>query len=195
MTAEQIAEALGLLMLPAYEGGSEYYKPSRDGKTRVISVPESEFDAWLEAENKKPDKKLYKLVANYLTTDIRGLLSGELFIETNFKITAENFAEFIKMIYKNEISSKVAKMVLAEMFNTGVDPSSIVDENNWRQMSDDSELEKIIKEIIAKNPKAVEDYKSGKQNAAQFLAGQVMAKTRGTAKPDKVQKLLSELLN
>ena len=86
-------------------------------------------------------------------------------------------------------------MVLADMINTGVDPSSIVDENNWRQMSDDSELEKIIKEIIAKNPKAVEDYKSGKQNAAQFLAGQVMAKTRGTAKPDKVQKLLSELLN
>ena len=54
--------------------------------------------------------------------------------------------------------------------------------------------EKIIKEIILKNPKAVEDYKAGKQNSLQFLAGQVMAKTRGTAKPDKVQELLKKLL-
>jgi len=156
----------------------------------------SEFEEWTEEEEKgEAHKKAAKLVANYLISDIQGLLLGKEFIETEFKITPENFSEFIKMIYKNEISSKTAKMVLADMINTGVDPSSIVDENNWRQMSDDSELEKIIKEIIAKNPKAVEDYKSGKQNAAQFLAGQVMAKTRGTAKPDKVQKLLSELLN
>jgi hypothetical protein len=49
------------------------------------------------------------------------------------------------MIYKNEISSKVAKMVLSDMFNTGSDPADIVKENNWKQMSDDSELEKVIK--------------------------------------------------
>ena len=164
---------------------SEYYE-------KVVS----EFEEWTEEEEKgEAHKKAAKLVANYLISDIQGLLSGKEFVETEFKITPENFAEFIKMIYKNEISSKVAKMVLADMLNTGADPSTIVDENNWRQMSDDSELEKIIKEVIEKNPKAVEDYKAGKQNAAQFLAGQVMAKTRGTAKPDKVQELLSELLN
>jgi len=156
----------------------------------------SEFEEWTEEqENDKAHKKAAKLVANYLITDILGLLSGAQFVEADFKITAENFAEFIKMIYRDEVSSKTAKMVLAEMFNTGGDPSSIVDENNWRQMSDDSELEKIIKEVIEKNPNAVEDYKSGKQNSLQFLAGQVMKETRGTAKPDKVQKLLLELLN
>ena len=62
-------------------------------------------------------------------------------------------------------------------------------------MSDNSELEKIIKEIIEKNPKAVEDYKSGKQNSLQFLAGQVMAKTRGTANPATVQELLKKILS
>jgi aspartyl-tRNA(Asn)/glutamyl-tRNA(Gln) amidotransferase subunit B len=155
----------------------------------------SEFDAWLEAEgdkNNEGKKKLSKLVANYLISDIKGLLGEKEFVETEFKITPENFAEFIKMIYKNEISSKVAKMVLAEMFNTGGDPSSIVDENNWRQMSDDGELENIVKEIISKNPKAAEDFKAGKQNALQFLAGQVMARTRGTARPDKVHELLKK---
>jgi aspartyl-tRNA(Asn)/glutamyl-tRNA(Gln) amidotransferase subunit B len=162
---------------------SEYYE-------KVVS----EFKEWLDTEGIKGGEKLYKLVANYLISDVQGLLQGKEFIETEFKITPENFAEFIKMIYKNEISSKVAKMVLAEMSNTGVDPSNIVDDNNWRQMSDDSELEKIIKDVMAKNPKAVADYKAGKQNSLQFLAGQVMAATRGTAKPDKVQELLKKLI-
>jgi aspartyl-tRNA(Asn)/glutamyl-tRNA(Gln) amidotransferase subunit B len=48
--------------------------------------------------------------------------------------------------------------------------------------------------VILKNPKAVEDYKKGKSASLQFLAGQVMAVTRGTAKPDKVQELLKKLI-
>ena len=85
-------------------------------------------------------------------------------------------------------------MVLIEMCNTGVDPSTIVDENNWRQVSDDAELEKIIQGVMEKNPKAVQDYKMGKQNALQFLSGQVMAATRGTFSPQKVQEILKKLL-
>jgi aspartyl-tRNA(Asn)/glutamyl-tRNA(Gln) amidotransferase subunit B len=163
---------------------SEYYE-------KVVS----EFEEWtIEEEKGEAHKKVSKMVANYLISDIQGLLAGKTFIETEFKITPENFAEFIKMIYKGEISSKIAKMVIVDMFNTGGDPSAIVDENNWGQMSDDGELEKVVKEVISKNPKAVEDYKKGKQNSLQFLAGQVMAVTRGTAKPDKVQELLKSLL-
>ncbi len=155
----------------------------------------SEFEEWtIEEEKGEAHKKVSRLIANYLISDAQGLLAGKEFVEAEFKITPENFAEFIKMIYKGEISSKVAKMVLGNMFNTGADPSSVVDENNWRQMSDDSELEKIMKEVIAKNPKPVEDYMAGKQNALQFLAGQVMAATRGTAKPEKVQELLKKML-
>ncbi len=169
---------------------SEYYE-------KVVS----EFEEWTEEqEDKKSHEKVSKLIANYLISDIQGLLKGKDFSAEGgpapgWKITAENFAEFIKMIYKDEISSKVAKMVLSEMFNTGDDPSNIVDANNWRQMSDDSQLENIIKEIIVKNPKAVEDYKGGKQNSLQFMAGQVMKETRGTAKPETVIELLKKLLN
>ena len=162
---------------------SEYYE-------KVVS----EFDEWLKTEGVKDPEKLHRLVANYLISDVQGLLAGKAFIETEFKITPENFAEFIKMIYKGEISSKIAKMVLLDMFNTGVDPSNIVEENNLGQMTNEGEIEKIIKDVISQNPKAVEDYKSGKGNALQFLAGKVMAATRGTAKPDKVQELLKKLL-
>ena len=154
----------------------------------------SEFDAWLEAEGGESKAKLCKLVANYLISDVQGLLAGKEFIESEFKITPENFAEFVKMIYKNEISSKVAKSVIVEMFNTGVDPSSFVDDNNLRQMSDNLELEKIVKEVVMKNIKAAEDYRAGKLNSLQFLAGQVMKETRGTAKPKTVQEILKKIL-
>jgi aspartyl-tRNA(Asn)/glutamyl-tRNA(Gln) amidotransferase subunit B len=162
---------------------SEYYE-------KVVS----EFKEWLSVEKITDSDKLYKLVANYLISDVQGLMGGKEFIEAEFKITAENFAEFVKMIYKGEISSKVAKMVIVEMFNKGSDPSDIVKENNWGQMSDDSELEKIIMQIIEKNPKVVADYKAGKQNSLQFLMGQVMKETRGTAKPETVQELLKKVL-
>jgi aspartyl-tRNA(Asn)/glutamyl-tRNA(Gln) amidotransferase subunit B len=163
---------------------SEYYE-------KVVS----EFKAWLNVEKIKDSDKLYKLVANYLISDIKGLLNGEEFSAAeDWKISPENFAEFVKMIYKGEISSKVAKMVVVEMFNKGTDPSDIVKENNWGQMSNDSELEKIIMGIIEKNPKVVADYKAGKQNSLQFLMGQVMKETRGTAKPETVIELLKKLL-
>ena len=81
------------------------------------------------------------------------------------------------------------------MFKTGADPSHIVEEKGLSQVGDEAELEKIIKEIISKNPKAVEDYKAGKQASLQFLVGQVMAATRGRAKPETAQQLLKQLLN
>jgi len=171
---------------------SEYYE-------KVVS----EFEEWTPEEEKgEAHRKVSRLIANYLISDIQGLLQGKEFGEfsaqggpaSGWRITPENFAEFIKMIYKDEISSKVAKMVLKDMFNTGSDPSNIIDENKWGQMKDDGEMENIVKEIILKNPKAVEDYKAGKQNVAQFLAGQVMAQTRGTANPEKVRELLKQML-
>ncbi len=140
------------------------------------------------------NEKVYGLIANYLITDVKGLLGNTEFVEEKFKITPENFAEFIAMIYQSEINSKTAKMLLLEMFNTGGDPSQIVEANNWGQMKDDGALEKVIAEVIAKNPKPVADYKAGNKNSLQFLAGQVMKETRGTANPTTVQEILKKLL-
>lgn len=173
------------------EASVEFFVDNKDLSEYFEKVV-SEFEEW--TPEKDDHKKVSKLMANYLISDVKGLLAEKQFVEADFRITPENFAEFVKMIYKSEISSKVAKMVLAEMFNTGVDPSTIVDENNWRQVSDDKELEKIITEVIAKNSNAVKDFKAGKQNALQFLAGQVMAASRGTANPEKTRELLKKLL-
>jgi len=161
----------------------------------------SEFKTWIKDVENRDNiyeevelVKLNKIASNYIISDVLGLMQGKQFIEKEFKITPENFAEFITMIYENEISSKIAKIVLPEMFKTGKDPSHIVEDKGLEQISDTGKLEQVIKMVIDSNPKSVVDYKAGKQNALQFLAGQVMRETKGAANPLKIQELLKKLL-
>jgi aspartyl-tRNA(Asn)/glutamyl-tRNA(Gln) amidotransferase subunit B len=139
--------------------------------------------------------RLIKIINNYLVTDLKGLLKGESVTNEKFLIDPENFAEFVTLIDDGKLSSKAAKAVLLEMFNTGKDPSNIIEEENLGQITDQAEVEKIIQETIKENFKAVEDYKKGKQNSFQFLIGQIMAKSRGKANPETVKELLKKLLN
>ena len=147
----------------------------------------SEILAWEANEQKE---KLIKLASNYLLSDLQGILKEKSASFDDILITPENFAELMKMIAKNEISSRVAKDVLKEMFGTGVDPTHIVGEKGLSQVSDEAQLEKIVGEIIKKNPQAVEDYKKGKGASLQFLLGQIMRQTRGAANPEIIRKLL-----
>jgi len=138
--------------------------------------------------------KLVKICANYIITDLQGLLKGKSVKDEDFLITPENFGEFVAMIYEGKISSKIAKQILEEMFLTGADPSSIVEKKGLSQISDEGMIEKIAKKIIQDNPQAVQDYKNGKQTALQFLVGQIMRETKGRANPQLAQTLLKKLL-
>ncbi|MBI2041819.1 MAG: Asp-tRNA(Asn)/Glu-tRNA(Gln) amidotransferase subunit GatB, partial [Candidatus Nealsonbacteria bacterium] len=137
---------------------------------------------------------LIKLTSNYLITDLQSLLKGKGVSGEDFFINPEHFAHFIILIHEGKISSKIAKMVLAEMFAKGLDPSHIIKEKGLTQITDESEIENIVKEVISQNPKPAEDFKNGKENALQFLVGQVMAKSHGKASPQAVrQALLTKL--
>jgi len=139
-------------------------------------------------------KDVLKLSTNYLITDLQGLLKGASVVGEDFLITPENFAEFITLIYKGEISSKAAKIVLGEMFGRGSDPSHIIQEQNLKQVSGESELKNIVRKVIEDNPKPVEDYGKGKENALQFLVGRAMSVTRGKANPEVVKEMLKKIL-
>ena len=138
--------------------------------------------------------KLIKLAANYLISDLQSLLGGMLVTDKAFKITPENFAEFVGLIKQGTISSKIAKTVLQEMFMTGGDPSNIIEAKGLAQITGKNEIEAAIQKVISRNPQAVEDYKKGKGNSLQFLIGQVMAETRGKASPGMTGDLLKTLL-
>ncbi len=158
----------------------------------------SELDDWVKINNKDISEvnkqKLYKLTANYLLTETQKHLFEKELTVKDIKITPENFAELIKIIYKGEINSSVAQVVLLEMFKQGTDPSHIIDEKKLAQTNNERELEKIAEQVIAENQKSVEDYKKGKENAVRFLMGQVMKVTQGKANPQLAMKILKDKL-
>ncbi len=141
--------------------------------------------------------KLIKLSSNYIITDLQGLLKNKDLEKKSLtgRVTPENFAQFITLIYEGKISSKIAKIVLSEMFRTGADPSHIIEEKGLIQITDEAEIEKIIEEVISKNPKAIEDFKKGKANAFQYLIGQIMAQSKGKASPQLVNEMLKRHLD
>ncbi len=156
----------------------------------------SEALNWAKIKNKKLTEKekldLISLASNYILSDLQGLLEGSSVSDEDFKITPENFAELIVLIFTGEISSKIAKKVLSEMYETGGDPSQIIEEKDLKQVKDTDKLKKIVDEVVKENEEAVFDLKEGKKEAKQYLIGQVMAKTRGKADPGKVNEIFEE---
>jgi len=155
----------------------------------------SELATWMKVKKISESQPLIKLTANYLITELKKLLAISQTEMGNCQISPENFAEFIAMIEQKEISSSAAQAVLKEMFETGADPSHIVETKELKQVSDEKELEKIIKQVINENPGPVKDFKSGKENALQFLIGKAMAASKGKANPQVVGEILRKKIS
>ena len=158
----------------------------------------SELRAWIEAHGdnwERQKHKLAKTTANWLINELFKHLKTDGSGLRNNKITPENFAEFICLIYQNKINSSAAQMILAQMYKQGGDPTQIMANLGLEQLDDKAALKKIIAEIILKNQAQVEQYKKGKTNVLQFFVGQAMAATKGKANPKIVREiLLNDLL-
>ena len=146
----------------------------------------------LEAGDKK---ELFNLSANYILGDFLGLLNEASAEVDDTRITAEDFAEWVGLIHQGVITSRAAKEVLKEMWATGKDPDLIIEEKNLIQIKDTDVIEQIASKIVAENPKAVEDYKKGKEASLQFLVGQVMKETCGKVNPTTISSILKNLIN
>ena len=133
-------------------------------------------------------------IANWILSELLGYLNKDNKEISQTLIKPEQLRSLVELIDKGTISGKIAKSVFKEMYETGKEPEKIVKEKGLVQITDKGELEKIIDEIIAANPKAVEQYKSGKKNTIGFFVGQVMKKTKGKANPKIVNEILTEKL-
>jgi aspartyl-tRNA(Asn)/glutamyl-tRNA(Gln) amidotransferase subunit B len=148
----------------------------------------------LKKMNKDEAKKeVGKIAKNYLFSEVLGMLNGGLVNET--KIDPLKFADFVILVYKKEISSKIAKIVIKEMFESGKDASVVIQEKQLSEISDEGEIEKVVDEVITENQPAVKEYKEGKTEVLQFLIGKVMAKTKGKASPDQANKTIKQKLD
>ncbi|HAG27677.1 TPA: Asp-tRNA(Asn)/Glu-tRNA(Gln) amidotransferase GatCAB subunit B [Patescibacteria group bacterium] len=139
--------------------------------------------------------RLIKAAANWCIQEFSALLNADLANPSDSKVSAENMAELVKLIDAGKISGSAAKQVFKKMYETGGEPDHIVEELGLSQVSDEGAIETAVDEIIAANPKAVEDYKAGQQKSFGFLVGQVMAAMKGKANPQVVNEILKEKLS
>ncbi len=135
-----------------------------------------------------------KTAANWVMGDLMGLLKAEGREIAESPVSAENLGDLVKRIAAGEISGKLAKQIFPTMFSTGEPAAVILEKEGLQQISDTGALEKVIEEVIALNPKQVEQYRGGKTTVLNFLVGQAMRATRGQANVTVVTDLLKRRL-
>ncbi|MFA4941779.1 MAG: Asp-tRNA(Asn)/Glu-tRNA(Gln) amidotransferase subunit GatB, partial [Patescibacteria group bacterium] len=154
--------------------------------------------AWIDSTGddwERQKNKLAKATGNWLISELFKHLNEDKKTIKDVKITPENFAELITLVYQDKINSSAAQTIMEAMYQKGGDPTNIMADLGLEQMDDKTELEKAIKTIIEKNKKQVEEYKKGKETVLQFFVGQVMSATKGKANPKIVIEILKKLLN
>lgn len=128
--------------------------------------------------------------ANWVVGDLMGLLKAAGKEVQESPVSAAHLGELVALINKGELTGKLAKEILPKMFETSDAAGVIMEREGLKQISDSGALEKIIDEVVAANPKQVEQFKSGKTAVLGFLVGQVMKASRGQANPGAVTELL-----
>jgi len=157
----------------------------------------SELNAWIEANGddaERQDKKLAKTAANWISSELLKHLKVNKETISDLKLSAENFAELVCLIYQGKVNSSAGQTILEYMYKNGGDPTDIMIDMSLEQIDDRANLEATVKKITSNNPELVEEYKKGKHNIIQFLLGKVMAETKGKANPGIVKEILLGLL-
>lgn len=144
---------------------------------------------------KNEDKASAKLVFNWLSGDLFGLLNKESRTIDASPVAPQSLALLVDLIQSNVISGRIAKDVFADMWVSQKVPDTIVEEKGLTQITDTKELEGIIGDVLINNPDMVSEYKSGKEKLFGFFVGQVMKETGGKANPATVNQLLKKKLS
>ena len=162
-------------------------------KEAITLATEPELAEYYEEIVKKSDEP--KLSANWMLTEILRVLKEKNIGIEQFSVSSENIAKLIKLIKSNVISSKIAKEVFEILQVENKDPEIIVKEKGLIQITDNSEIEKIVEQVLEENQQSVEDYKAGKSNALKYLVGQAMKLSRGKANPQMINELILKKLS
>lgn len=145
------------------------------------------------------DSKTWQTVANFITSDVLGLVSKNdsvtLADELLGQMTTDSLVQLVKMYEAGEISSRGAKDILSILVLEGGESRDVATAKNLFQKSDEGELNMIIDQIIEENPKVVTEFKEGNVRSLQFLIGQGMKKTGGSANPGLLGELFTKKLN
>ncbi len=149
---------------------------------------------FLQAQDRPERQRRAKAVANWLLGDLTRLLNASGQEIALCSVSPEALAELVGLVESGRVGGPAAKEVLAEMYASGRRPGEVVEERGLSLVSDVSELDGMVAQVLEENAVAVSDYRGGKTQALTFLVGQVMRLTRGRAKPEVVRDILAQRL-
>ena len=168
---------------------------------KEFDIPE--YDAEIITESKKTADLFEaaaaacgkpKKVANWIMVEVFRLMKETGTEPEDLTFSPENLAKLIDLVDAGTINGTVAKKVFEKIFTDNVDPEKYVEEQGLKTVSDEGALKEVVEQVIAANPKAVEDYKGGKEKALGALMGQTMRTMKGKADPGVVNQMLREML-
>ena len=136
-----------------------------------------------------------KQAVNWIMGDIAGYLNLNQLNITQIALKPPILAELISLIESGTISGKIAKDILPELLTKGGSAKELVESKGLIQISDTGELETIIEQVVANNPKELEQYRNGKTKLLGFFVGQVIKQTGGRADPKLTNQLIAKKLN
>ena len=134
-------------------------------------------------------------MSNWVTGEVLAVLNEKKIDISDFTITPLNLGKLINLIKDGTISGKIAKEIFQIMIESDTDAETLVKEKNLIQMSDSSEIEKLVNKILSANPDQVNDYRSGKEKVFGFFVGEVMKESKGKANPKLVNEILRKVLS
>ncbi len=169
---------------------SDYKMPYYDSNLLAENVEKSAFFEKCIALDKVQPKN----ISNWILGDISRIFNEKNISFADTELTAENLVSMIEMVEKNEISNTSAKTVLEEIMFKNISAKQVVEEKGLAQISDNSALEALVKDVLSANEKAVNDYKNGKTNVAGFLVGQCMRASKGKGNPAVLRELVVSMI-
>jgi aspartyl-tRNA(Asn)/glutamyl-tRNA(Gln) amidotransferase subunit B len=163
----------------------------REYDAQVLTATRALGDYFEQAARSAGDARA---VAHWVMGDLAAALNEAGKDISESPVSAQNLGRLVALIGEGKISGKLAKQIFPQMFAAAESAEVVIQREGLSQISDESALGKIIDDVIASNPKQVEQYRGGKTTVIAFFVGQVMKASRGQANPEAVNKLLREKL-
>ncbi len=162
----------------------------REWLTTLESVTGSKEEIW-----RNNGRRLVKLIYDWLVSEIFKHLNVAGLNLSESKLTPENFAEFVALVYEGKINSSAAQIILQEMFTTGEDPAWIMKDKDLGMVDNLADLADLVAQIIQTNPEQASQYQSGKTNLIKYFVGLAMKESNGKANPEILTKLFTDHLS
>ena len=174
---------------------SEYGLPMYDADVLTSEKGYADYFENILCELRAQNKEQVKQASNWVMTEVLGIIGERKIDIKDFPISPGRLAAILCLINDRTISGKIAKEVFEEMLISPDDPQAIVERKNLAQLSDESEIEKMIDEVLQKNQPQGEKYRAGNEKILGFFVGEVMRLSRGRANPGLLVSILKKKLS